>query len=227
MSESGDSIDDIVMVWHSLEAEVWERALTRYWSFVQPTNLELERVMAVLDLSRIRQLDPQGWYDFLLKEYFPWKYTARNRLASTTRHLRQYADTGSLDELYRIKQNLLIVDQADTRKALRVASNIKGLGTAGASGLLALLYPGMFGTVDQFMVKALRQIESLPESAALARMNPEQLTIPNAVMLIKITRRKADENNHLFHTTFWTPRKIDMILWTYGRYHVTQLSREP
>jgi hypothetical protein len=53
-----------------------------------------------------------------------------------------------------------------------IASQIRGLGTAGASGLLALMYPTHFGTVDQFVVKGLQQVDDLLEKAALGRMNP-------------------------------------------------------
>jgi len=54
-----------------------------------------------------------------------------------------------------------------------IATSIHGLGIAGASGLLTLMYPDQFGTVDQFVVKALREVEGLPQRAALERMNPE------------------------------------------------------
>jgi len=35
------------------------------------------------------------------------------------------------------------------------------------------MYPDRFGTVDQFVVKALREADGLPLRAALERMNPE------------------------------------------------------
>ena len=65
-----------------------------------------------------------------------------------------------------------------------------------------------------FVVKALRQIESLPErQELLAIRRPEDLTENDAVLLIEIMRRKAVELNSLFATDTWTPRKTDMILW--------------
>ncbi len=50
----------------------------------------------------------------------------------------------------------------DTRETLLAAKKTPGLGFAGASGLLALLYPQKFGTVDQFVVKTLRNVPTLP-----------------------------------------------------------------
>ena len=88
-----------------------------------------------------------------------------------------------------------------------------GLGPAGASGLLALLFPARFGTVDQFVVGALRRVRCLPERDQLERMKPESLTIAHGVVLIEIMRRKAVSLNELFNTSGWTPRKIDKILW--------------
>jgi len=48
-------------------------------------------------------------------------------------------------------------------------------------------------------------------------MSPENLSISDGVLLIDILTRKANENNELFGVSSWTPRKIDMVLWTYGR----------
>jgi hypothetical protein len=143
---------------------------------VRPANLELERAMEVLDLNRIRGMDAIGWYRFLLDEYFRWKYTAPNWYATATRHPRRYIETDTLDALYRINGRLLTIDQIDIRRALLVACEIRGQGTAGASGLLSLMYPATFATVDQFAFNALRGIPDLPERAAVTRMNPEGLT---------------------------------------------------
>ena len=48
-------------------------------------------------------------------------------------------------------------------------------------------------------------------------MNPEGLKIKDGIILVNIMKEKAAELNAKFNTDFWTPRKIDMILWAYGR----------
>lgn len=208
---------NIADLWRSSESEAWGRALQRYWQFVQPRNVELERALDALDVNRLRGLTPQGWYNFLQDEYFRWKFTAPNRYATTTIQLRKYLDGGELNELESLRQQLLNLDCNDIRRGITTAKKIRGLGTAGASGLLSLMYPKHFATVDQFVVKALRLVPGLPEATALARMNPENLSISDGVLLIGILARKANENNQSFGTSAWTPRRIDMVLWTYGR----------
>lgn len=208
---------NITDLWHSSEPMAWEHALQRYWQFVQPRNLELERALDALDLKRLQSLSPQGWYNFLHDEYFRWKYTAPNRYATTTLQLRKYIDDGELDELERLRQEILNLDRNDVCLGLATAKKIRGLGTAGASGLLSLMYPDHFATVDQFVVKALRQVGDLPEANALSKMDPQDLSVTDGVLLIGILNRKAKENNRMFGTAVWTPRKIDMVLWTYGR----------
>jgi hypothetical protein len=197
---------------------MWGRALERYWDFVQPRNLDLEHALDMLDLGRIRRMDARGWYEFLRDEYFRWKYTAPNRYVTTARQLRRYEDEGALELLDRIKVRLLALDRGDAGLALSTACEIRGLGTAGASGLLALMYPEAFGTVDQFAVKALRDVDDLAEEPLLAAMNPDGLNTKDGVLLIGIMRRRAAQNNRLFNTDEWTPRKIDKVLWTYGRH---------
>ena len=120
-------------------------------------------------------------------------------------------------ELDVLRRQILNLDVTDVQAGLKVAKKIRGLGTAGASGLLSLIYPEHFATVDQFVVKALRGVRGLPESDALASMKPQNLRVTDGVLLISILGKKAHDNNRLFGTQFWTPRKLDMVLWTYGR----------
>jgi hypothetical protein len=122
-----------------------------------------------------------------------------------------------LAALFTLKDRLLSLDTSDIAGALLLAQRIPGLGTAGASGLLALLYPHAFGTVDQFVVKALRLVPRLPEGILLRPMNQEGLTPDDGVTLIRIMRRQAAERAAAFGSATWTPRAIDQVLWTYGR----------
>jgi len=204
-------------LWHSQNEAIWHERLDRYWDFVKPDNLEIEKELNVLDIGYVQDLDEREWYNFLLHEYFKSKYTAPNRYATTTKKLKWYIENDALSVLYQIKQDLLAFDLRDIEKGLNIANRIRGLGIAGASGLLSILFPKYFGTVDQFVVKALRSINDLPDLNRLNKMNPEGLSVADGLILIRIMRDKAAQNNQHFSTDFWTPRKIDMILWTYGR----------
>ena len=67
------------------------------------------------------------------------------------------------------------------------------------------------------MVKALRGVPDLPESAAVTAMQPEGLRAKDAVLLIGIVRRQSRELNASFGSESWTSRAVDKVLWTYGR----------
>jgi len=204
-------------LWHSRDVQVWKDALARYWEFVKCANQERERELEQLDLATLERMNAQQWYYFLLDKYFPWKFTVKCLCTYATKHLQTYADEGRLDELHVIRHRLLRLHASDVRQGLLVARDIKGLGIPGASGLLALMYPQSFGTVDQFVVKALRGVRNLPEADKLQKMKEKELSIEDGVLLIGIMQRKAVENNCIFGTTDWTPRKIDKVLWTFGR----------
>lgn len=207
-------MNETTKLWHSKDERDWLTALDRYWDYVKDENLELERELIYrLDAALVKGFNEQRWYDFLRDKYFRWKYTAPNRYATTTYSLQKCIEQNSLNELYQIKKELFNFNKEDIKAGLKIAKQIKGLGAAGASGLLALLFPQYFGTIDQFAVKALRQIDGLPEHVALQKMKPKNLSISNGVVLISIMRNKAEELNRLFGNDFWTPRKIDMILW--------------
>lgn len=208
------TIDEL---WRSQDPAGWREAKSVYWQLVKPHLMATEIALNDLDPAYVRELDTEGWYAFLLTQYFPWKYTAPNRLATTTAQLKTYATKGNLEELFQIKTDLFALDRTDIRVALTLAKRIRGLGVAGASGLLALLFPAEFGTIDQFAVKALRGVLDLAEAEHLERMKPEGLSVSDGVILIGVMRRKARELNCSLATDYWTPRRLDMVLWTYGR----------
>jgi len=200
-------------LWESNNEHDWKTALEHYWSFVRPENIDLERELNELKLEQIINMDQIGWYNFLHDKYFRWKYTAPNRYATTTLALKSYKASNQLDSLFDIKKRLLSFNTSNISAGLAMVKEIHGLGIAGASGLLSLMYPNSFATVDQFAVKALCQIPNLSESSILKKMKPDSLTLKNGITLIDIMTRKAKDNNRNFDTDLWTPRKIDMILW--------------
>ena len=210
-------MSEIEQLGHSSDASKWQRALDRYWKYVKPTHCAIEREMEALRPDDVRHLDADQWYDWLLNKYFFWKYTAPNRYATTTGHLKSQATAAGRHHLLTIRDRVLGCENASIQDALHAAIQFKGLGPAGASGLLALLFPAKFGTVDQFAVGALRRVRCLLERDQLERMNPERLTIAHSVVLVGIMRRRAVSLNELFNTSGWTPRKVDKLLWASER----------
>jgi hypothetical protein len=206
-------MSEINTIWHSTSETEWLNALTHYWDKVQPRNRAIEEEFNSINSEIVRVMDQAQWYDFLLNKYFRWKYTAPNRYASTTMHFKKYASEGRLAELLAIKDQLFSFPKENIRQGLEITSKIRGLGTAGASGLLAVLFPQYFGTVDQFLVEGLNKIDDLPENNKVDMINKDNINIDDGIIMIDIMRRKAQELNVLFHNNNWTPRKIDMVFW--------------
>lgn len=205
----------ITYLWSRGTSEAWKAALSHYDDLYR--NSEIERYMADLDASVVARMSAPEFYSFLHDKYFVWKYTAANRLASTRKQLEKYLISGAMDDLARIHDGLFNGDRRDAAAMLSTALQIKGLGPAGASGLLAVLFPSDFGTVDQFVVKALLRIDGLPEHDRIRQMKPETLSLKDAILLEQLMRDKAQELNKRFGGSDWSPRKIDMVLWSFGR----------
>jgi len=217
LPHSFPSASSIGRLWNYGSEAEWNQALNRYYEFLSDSTKEIEYYMENVDSGEIARLPAADFYVFLHDKYFVWKYTQKNRLATTRNSLRRYTEEDRLDELADIQRRLFSAEHSDITECMRTAAEIHGLGPAGASGLLAILFPEDFGTADQFVVKALRNIGNLPFKTELERMNPDSLSVKNAVLLIEIMRTKANELNERFSTDFWTPRKIDMILWAWER----------
>ena len=204
-------------LWNSTKEDDWIEAFGLYSKRLTDAQKQLEDYMDNLNSEQVRNMSVQDFYQFLHDEYFVWKYTAKNRLATTRKYLEKY-ETEGMSQLEKAQKRIFRAfdeDPEDTEELLCKATRIYGLGTAGASGLLAVLFPEHYGTVDQFLVYALRKLSNLPEHAALERMNPKELKIKDGIVLEDILRRKAKELNEKFATQEWTPKKIDMILWAY------------
>ena len=166
-------------LWKSNDAQEWHRTLASYWQ-MDPVrrNLAREQYIEALDPEAIRKADEEGWRAFL-RIYFDWKYTG-NYLPQRLEDL----ESNEPERLLSIKGLLFDSDFTNIRRTLERARYIKGLGTAGASGLLAVLFPEWFGTVDKFVVEALRQVPTLPERERIKKMKPKNLTDDHAVLLV-------------------------------------------
>jgi len=201
----------IAALWHCQDESSWKTALSEYWNCVKPCNRVIEEQLNNLNVSTAS--DIEDWYSFLLCKYIPWKYTNfLQRKRTEARIIKAYAS--DRQKLRGIVAQLFCFNHHDIHEGLTLANKIAGIGVAGASGLLAILFPESFGTVDRFVVAGLSRIKNLPQAGRLQSMNPKKtLRISDGVLLIEIMREKARELNSLFVTDFWTPRKIDMILW--------------
>jgi len=215
MVQQIDTNDYISKFWESNDNTQWLNEEKHYWDLVKPENIEVEKQMDTINSEAISKMSAEEFYYFLHEKYFVWKYTAPNRLATTRNQLRKHLE--SLSELGKIQKQIFTFDKNNIKVGLQIATQIKGLGIAGASGMLAVLFPRYFGTVDQFVVKSLSSVNKLAEHENIIKMNPDSLTLRNGEQLIRIMRNKANELNVTNKTDYWTPRKIDKIFWVIGR----------
>jgi len=204
---------DLTYFWNSNDDMLWEEKLEEYWRFVKPENLVLEKEMERLNSEIVKGMLINEFYYFLYHEYFVWKYTAKNRLTTTRNSLRKYIIQNKLDELKAIHHEIFSFDLENAAEGITIAQKIHGLGTAGASGLLSLLFPNYFGTVDQYVVKALQLVENLPQKSIIMRISPVGIKSHEGALLVQIMREKATALNAANHSLLWTARKVDMVLW--------------
>ena len=202
---------EIKEIWNSKDENIWKIALEEYNTNIDKKILNIENEITQHDEESLGNLTPNDWFE-LLQKYFEWKYSS-NKVSYSNR----VNDLGKneLTTLYTIKNYFLHTDKKEIEKNLQILIKISGLGISGASGLLALLYPEIYGTVDQFVIKSLDRTCMFPE---LEYVDPKCLStsekgIRLIIHIIEILQEKANELNTIFKTEFWNPRKIDIILW--------------
>jgi hypothetical protein len=86
-------------IWHAESQRAWNQLLKKYWELIPVDNIQVEYRMNRLTRQDLEAMDEVQWYHFLHDEYFVWKYTAKNRLASTRLHLRKYQEKQDLGRL--------------------------------------------------------------------------------------------------------------------------------
>lgn len=209
--------NSITDFWNSKDKSEWRRALNNYYYALSQEEFSLDEEMDYLIAEDVKNYSVEEFYNFLHDKYFVWKYTAKNRLATTRKSLEKYISENKLHELQEIKDSIFTLDRNNIELCLSNATKIKGLGPAGASGLLAILFPRDFGTIDQFVAISMQKIQNIENRQRVLSIKPESLSISDGVVIITILRDKAKELNSIFQTNEWTPRKIDMILWAIDR----------
>ena len=208
--------DSIYMLWESKSEMEWKKALDNYWDRVANyKTYNIEREFYTLDCKEIEIMNEEEFFRFLKEKYFPWKYGETRWYKTSIKNLEK----NNSKDLFDIKNRIISANKDNIEECLKTAMEVKGLGVAGAAGLLSVLFPQKFGTVDQFLVAALLRTKEFCASEKMQHIDNrrQSLKIEDGVYLEEILRKKSQELNDIFKTNEWTPRKIDMVLWCIGR----------
>lgn len=208
---------DIKKLWNSKEETDWEDALAwaQHQTEVEMSNTEITQKlssMTIDDFSKMLPL-PQNFYRFLVGDYVKWKYTDGKIRSRVQYAIEEFHQTHKDLEFNKILDGIFKIDPDDIYLHLTNITRINGIGVVEASDILSFILPQDFGTVDRFAVENLQKIydDDSYYGKKLQKMNPQNISVYDAVTIIRIYREKAEELFWAFDGG-WTPRKIDMIL---------------
>lgn len=215
-------------LWESQDEQVWKRCYEAYWNVRSVNdNHIIEEELNILAQHRqvLFKAGAKSWYEFLFHKYIPWKLKSQGM--SYESHRRQFARRyyTCLTELDSIKTAIAHAHKTNVLACLEIATTIDGFGIPSGSGLLAVLYPEHFGTIDQLILRAFREIPHVNQEYQLdsrthsnneyfSGKKTDRARLRLAEELIDLFIQRAAENNNLFGTSMWTPRKVEMALWT-------------
>ena len=210
MSSIHKSLNEL---WTSATAEDWENSLDDYDRLIESRDIDVRWIESYISRVRADDICQLSSIEF----YFFWRYAAKpNRLATTRKALKQYLENSKWDDLAAIQRELFSMDHANIEHCIKVALQISGLGIdGGASGLLAVLFPEDFGTVDNHTFELLKSIPSLNDDLRSIAHKGQLTTADDCAILIDIMRKKTKLLNEQFPNLNWNPRKFDMVIWTY------------
>ena len=90
---------EIGYLWNCKDEKIWIRALEGYWKNFSLEQMRLEQKINDIQYRIIKDYTVEEFYNFLHDEFFVWKYTAKNRLATTRKYLRRYVEENNLSAL--------------------------------------------------------------------------------------------------------------------------------
>lgn len=203
-------------VWTSGDESIWLAQIATYWERVGGQKKKaLEEELDSLKIQSVRDFTNEEWRDFLAIKYIPWKHSPGPFWASIQKKfIAKYESAESLNRLSANKRRIFGSSPEMIIDLLRTVDEIYQFGIPSASGLLSLLFPLHFGTVDRFAMESLQRIEEFKNDLAIQRIDSKNIRLGDAVRAISIMRAKALENNRIFKTNYWTSRRIDMVLWS-------------
>lgn len=92
-------------LWISKNEEDWVKYLNRYWDLIKPENLELERRMDKLDFRVVENMELDEFYEFIIEDYFQWKFTDSRWLNRNREHFSRYKNEKNLMNYQKLRMN--------------------------------------------------------------------------------------------------------------------------
>jgi hypothetical protein len=215
-------------LWNSFDQVAWDYAECQlYNSRIKVENVELERNLERDGLrDKIAAMGPEEFLNWLRDRYFPWKFTGPE-LSAQLRSLSGHWAGGStgIAAIERVRGILVNPSGRTKPEMIKIVDEIKGLSVIGASGLLALTYPEVYGTVDVKVVKSfhalgmftdvpLKLVRSKDKKGRPRSTEKATISAPMAARMMDVMDIKGKELNRAFgNINKWKPRSIDRVLW--------------
>jgi hypothetical protein len=96
---------------------------------------------------------------------------------------------------------------------LGIISKIPGLGTIGASGVLALAHPENYGTIDRWVLESFHVNGEFRYVRSLDLDYKASYGLEYGALLTLRLREIAQQLNEKNRVNSWTPRRVDMVLF--------------
>ena len=152
---------EVKKLWNSHSENAWDQRLEMYWTMDSvKNNLPVEKKLHDLQRKTVEAMTAEQFYIFLHDSYFKWKFTDCRWFPPNLRRLEMYETEGK-EELGIIKDTIFSLHKRrpdGTKALMEEVTKIHGLGAAGGSGLLSILFPEHYGTIDQFVVESLQKV---------------------------------------------------------------------
>ncbi len=181
------------------------------------THSEIEIKFDNYNEITFQNMDNREWLTFIRDEYQTWKHT-NGMVRAKLKRIVSEVDGQIICEIH---STLLSSDKVDIQNNLQLFCDLPGFGPPSASGVLSLMFPTHFGTVDRRVIGTFKQCQNSDIRDRLAKLIDRYernsgnmwFSVPEAALVIQVYRDAAEELSRRSGVT-WTPRMVDKALWS-------------
>ncbi|MCR5629587.1 DUF1759 domain-containing protein [Eubacterium sp.] len=188
----------------------WKEYEQEYYDFV---DVQLEK-----EIERIRSIDCiENFYSFLIDKLLKWSLISDFIYESNVKRLKEEYenDRNKLNVIFdKICEYVKKIENDSTEdytyisNGINLLTEIVGVGPVCSTSFLAIILPSKFGVVSRHIIEPMKEVYS--DVKEYKKVISKKQACELEIKLNEISRTI----NKRFDSNYWTPRKVDKVLWT-------------
>lgn len=207
MGNRKETLDELFRFDDESKWEEYEKI--KYYDYANKDGRDDKQMEKALnsELGKIKEVEFDKFFNILIEPYYEWirmQPVNKNFITENKEILKK-----SFMELVAFEYERTLCEKPCCEyygKYFSILEQVKGIGEVSASGLLAIIHPELFGILNSDVQEILK--EKYP-----GEFDGREKCVLMEEKLLEISK----ELNKAFGGDYWTPRRVDKVLWSVAK----------